>query len=127
MNGPEVELRLSTVLTETVIKSQRIEGLVVRGYNEDVEIPLQKSYSRASIPARKGQIPRPESALIWTHLQKISVKIKLLNEDVGVGLLIGLNCSRANKPLEVNHGKGDDLYATKAALGCYKTVEGRRF
>lgn len=43
MNGPEVELKLSTVLTETVIKSQRIEGLVVRGYNEDVEIPLQKA------------------------------------------------------------------------------------
>ena len=34
VNGPEVELKLSTVLAERVIKSRRIEGLVVRGYNE---------------------------------------------------------------------------------------------
>ena len=116
VNGPEVELKLSTVLTEEVIKSRRIEGLVVRGYNEDVEIPLPKSYSRSSIPAKKSQIPRPESALNWPHLQKIS-EIMPLNEDIEVGLLIGLNCPRAIKPLEVIPGKEDDPYAKKTALG----------
>ena len=69
VNGPEIELKLSTVLAEKVVKSRRVEGLVVRGYSEDVEIPLPKSYSRSSIPARKSQIPRPESALNWPHLQ----------------------------------------------------------
>ena len=63
VNGPEVELKLSTVLAEEVIKGRRIEGLVVRGYNEDVEIPLPKSNSRSYIPAKKSQIPRPESLL----------------------------------------------------------------
>ena len=114
--GPEVELKLSTVLAEEVIKSRRIEGLVVRGYN-DVEIPLAKSYSRSSIPAKKSQIPRPESALNWPHLQKISEKIMSLNEDIEVGLLIGLNCPRAIKPLEVIPGKEDDPCAKKTALG----------
>ena len=57
VNGPEIELKLSTVLAEKVVKSRRVEGLVVRGYSEDVEIPLPKSYSRSSIPARKSQIP----------------------------------------------------------------------
>ena len=117
VDGPEVELKLSTVLAEKVIKSQRVQGLVVRGYDEDVEIPLPKSYSRSSIPARKDQIPRPESALNWPHLQKISKNIMPLNEDVEVGLLIGLNCSRAIKPLEVIPGKDDEPYAKRTALG----------
>ena len=69
---------------------------------------MKMCYSRSSIPARKSQIPRPESALHWTHLQKISEKNMLLNEDVEVGLLTGLNCSGANKPLEVIPGQEDD-------------------
>lgn len=117
VNGPEVELKLSTVLAEKVIKSRRIEGLVVRGYNENVEIALPKSYSRSSIPAKKSQIPRSESALNWPHLTKIAEKIMPLNENVEVGLLIGLNCSRAIKPLEVIPGKEDDPYAKRTALG----------
>lgn len=117
VNGPEIELKLSTVLAEKLVKSRRVEGLVVRGYSEDVEIPLPKSYSRSSIPARKSQIPRPESALNWPHLQKISEKIMPLNEDLEVGLLIGLNCFRAIKPLEVIPGQEDDPYAKRTALG----------
>ena len=38
-----------------------------------------------------------------------------LNEDVKVGLLIGLNCSHAIKPLEVISGP-DDPYAKKKLL-----------
>ena len=117
VNGPEVELKLSTVLTEDVIKSRRIQGLVVSGYNKDVEIPLPKSYSRSSIPAKKSQIPRPESALNWPSLQKSSEKIMPLNEDIEVGLPIGLNCPCAIKPLEVIPEKEDDPYAKKTALG----------
>ena len=108
VTGAEVELKLSTVLAEKVIKSRRIEGLVVRGYNQDMEIPLPKTYSRTLIPARESQIPRPESALNWPHLQKIAEKIMSLNNDVEVGLLIGLNCSHAIKPLEVIPEKEDD-------------------
>ena len=40
-----------------------------------------------------------------------------LDEDAEVGLLIGLNCARAIKPLEVIPGKQDDPYAKKTALG----------
>ena len=117
VNGPEVELKLSTVLAEKVVKSRRVEGLVVRGYSEDVEIPLLKIYSRSSITTRKSQIPRPESAFNWPHLQKISEKIMPLNEDLEVGLLIGINCFRATKPLEVIPGQEDDPYAKRTALG----------
>ena len=42
VNGPEAELKLSTVLAEKIIKSRRIKGLVVHGCNQDVEIRLPK-------------------------------------------------------------------------------------
>ena len=105
-NGPEVELKLSTDLAEKVITSRKIDGLVVRGYKEDVDIPLPKNYSRSTIRARKDQIPRPESALGWPHLQKVSEKVMAFRSDVEFSLLIGLNCPRATKPLEVVPGKG---------------------
>ena len=35
VKGPEVELKLSTVLAEEVVTCQKIEGLVVRGYKEE--------------------------------------------------------------------------------------------
>ena len=46
-----------------------------------------------------------------------------LNEDIEVGLLIGLNCHRAIKPLEVIPGKEDAPYAKKTALGWGKFIE----
>ena len=40
-----------------------------------------------------------------------------LNKDIEIGLLIGLNCSCAIKPLEVIPGKENDPYAKRTALG----------
>ena len=54
-------------MAEKVIKSRRIKGVVVPGYNQDMEIPLPKTYSR-TLMARECQIPRPESAPNWPHL-----------------------------------------------------------
>ena len=116
-SGPELELKLSTALAEKIVLSQRIEGLVVRGNNEKVKIPLPKSYSRSSIPAKQNQIPRPESALNWPHLRRISEKIMPLNEALEVRLSIGLNCPRKIKPLEVIPRKDKYPYAKRTALG----------
>ena len=69
------------------------------------------------IPVKKSQIPRPKSALKWTHLHRICEMIMPLNAALEVGLFIGLNCPRAIKPLEVILGKEGDPYAKEAALG----------
>ena len=117
VKGPEVELKLSTVLAEEVVTCQKIEGLVVRGYKEEHDISLPRTYSRSTIPARKSQIPKPESAHRWPHLKRISEHLMPFRPDVEVGLLIGLNCPRAIKPLEVIPGKDNDPYAKRTALG----------
>ena len=117
VNGPQVQLRLSTVLAEEVITCTRINGLVVQGLKEEASIPLPGAYSREDIPARRSQIPRPETARNWPHLAPIADQLMPYRDDIEVGLLIGTNCTRAIKPKEVIPGNDDDPYAKKTALG----------
>ena len=88
-NGPEVQLKLSTVLAEEVIACKRIHGLTVQGVNEATSIRLPGAYSWEDIPAKRGQIPRPETARNWSHLSRIADQLMPYREDVEVGLLIG--------------------------------------
>jgi hypothetical protein len=97
-SGPDVKLKLSTVPAEEVVCCQRISGLIVRGVNEETEIHLPKTYTRTIIPARTGQIPRCQTAERWTHLSVIAPKMIPYQNNVEVGLLIGLTCSKAIKP-----------------------------
>ena len=117
VNGPEIQLRMSTVLGEGVIICQRITGLVIQGPKETTSIHLPGAYSRKVIPARRSQIPRPETVHSWPHLVPIANELMPYREDIEVGLPIGTNCVRAIKPIEVIPGKEDDLYAKKTALG----------
>ena len=116
-NGPEVQLKLSTVLAEEVITCTRIDGLIVQGVNEATSVRLPGAYSREDIIARRGQIPRPETARNWPHLLRIADQLMPYREDVEVGLPIGANCAHAIKPTEVIPGREDDPYAKKTALG----------
>ena len=117
VEGPEVHLKLSTVLGEEDITSQKINGLVVRGANESTEIPLPRTYTRDIIPAKRSQIPRPETACKWSHLKRIASHLMPYDDNLDVGLLIGINCARAIKPREIIPGNDDDPYAKRTALG----------
>ena len=117
-SGPDVKLKLSTVPAEEVVCCQRISGLIVRGVNEETEIHLPKTYTRTIIPARTGQIPRCQTAERWTHLSVIAPKMIPYQNNVEVGLLIGLTCSKAIKPKEIIPGREDEPYAMRTALGC---------
>ena len=102
VNGPEVHLKLSTVLAEENISSQKITGLVVRGVNEGTEISLPRTYTRDIIPAKRSQIPRPETARKWPHLKGIADHLMPYNDSLDVGLLLGINCALAIKPTRDN-------------------------
>ena len=117
VDGPDTRLELSTVLACKTITSKKITGLTIRGVNEATDIPLPKPYTRNVIPARHSQIPRPETARKWPHLEGIARHLMPLDTDVEVGLLIGANCARAIKPHKVILGKDNDPYAKKTALG----------
>lgn len=111
ISGPDVQLKLSTVLGEDLVTSKKINNLVVRGINEEIEVSLPRTYSRDEIPAKRSQIPRPESVSGWSHLQRIANNLMPYQHDVDAGLLIGANCTKAIKPREVIPGADDDPYA----------------
>lgn len=75
VSGPETNLLLSTMhATDKLIKSTKIEGLMVQDFKRQVTLQLPKACSREIIPAKRSHIPRPESALQWPHLDKIAMQ-----------------------------------------------------
>ena len=117
VDGPDVELELSTVFGHKTTTSKRVNGLMVRGVSETSEIILPKTYTRDVILARRSQIPRHETALKWPHLESIASHLMPLDTEAEIGLLIGANCPRAIKPHEVILGNDDNPYAKRTALG----------
>ena len=76
ISGLETHLLLSTMhATDKLIKTMRIEDLVIQDFSRQVTLHLPKAFSREVIPARREQIPRPEYALQWPHLKKIADQI----------------------------------------------------
>ena len=117
VSGPNVQLELSTVLVKEIIESQKITGLICRGVNETIEILMPRTYTRHHIPASSEQIPRPESAQAWPHLENIAEKLMPYRSDIEVGLLIGTSCIRVIKPREIIMGGNEDPYGKRTDLG----------
>lgn len=112
-----VQLKLTTMLGESMImKSERVEGLRVRGYNSGIYIDLPPSYTKDCIPMNRDNIPTHQTAKQWPHLTAITDQIPpLLSCDVG--LLIGYNCPRAIKPRQMIDGADNEPYAVLTDLG----------
>jgi len=87
-----VQLKLSTMASRnTVVSFQKLQ---VRGFYSDKIIPLPETYSREFIPANRENIPTPETAKAWPHLEHIADEIAP-QQSCDVGLLIGYNCPQA--------------------------------
>ena len=117
VQGPEISLTLNTMHGRAEIPVQRIEGLVAQSLDEATFIDLPKAYSRESIPSRRNQIPSPEIAGKWPHLEWLKCEIPPVKTDVEVGVLIGCNCPKALKPRKVVLGNDEDPYAVRTLLG----------
>ena len=118
VSGPETNLLLSTMhATDELIKSRKIEGLMVQDFKRQVTLQLPKAFSREIIPAKRSHIPRPESALQWPHLEKIATHIVPYQSNVEIGILIGSDCPRAIMPREIIPGEDDSPYALRSDLG----------
>lgn len=112
-----VSLRLSTMSTRSsIIPSQKITNLQVRGYNLDKRIPLPPLFTREFIPADRSHIPTSETALKWPHLEQLADKIPP-PLDCEVGLLIGYNCQQALLPREIVSGEENHPFAQRTDLG----------
>ena len=106
-----------TVLEEQDMTSEKIAGLVVRGVNESTNICLPRTYKRDIIPAKRSQIPRPETTCKWPHLRGIADNLMPCKEEVDVALLLGIFSACGIKPREIIPGNYDDPYPKRIALG----------
>ena len=113
----QVHLKLSTMSSKTtVVSSQKVNNLQVRGFFSGKKIALPPVYTREFIPANRTHIPTDETAKSWSHLEHLQGEIAPL-QDCEVGLLIGYNCSQALLPREVVPGKDNHPYAQRTDLG----------
>lgn len=112
-----VKLKLSTMMgRDSVVKSQRVCKLKVRGFSSNVSISLPPAYTRDFIPLDRTHIPTCQTANKWKHLVSMAQEIPPLM-DCGVGLLIGYDCSRALIPRRVVTGGDYEPYAIETDLG----------
>jgi hypothetical protein len=118
LEGVEVDLCLSTMFAENrLVKSKRVEGLVVRGYRNSKEICLPPAYVRNVMPADRNHIPTPEVAKQWPHLAVLEDKLEPL-KGCKVALLIGYDCPQALAPRDVLVGPYDHApYGQLSDLG----------
>jgi len=112
-----VQLKLSTLSSRsTIIPSQKVTGLQIRGFYSTKKITLPVTYTRDFIPVNISHIPTPKTARAWRHLDHLAEEIAPLI-DCDVGLLIGYNCSQALLPREVVSGRDEEPFAQKTDLG----------
>ena len=68
IKGVQTSLNLSTMLGREMLPIQRVEGLIVKRLDKQVQVELPKAYARQSILSRRYQIPTPEIVYKWPHL-----------------------------------------------------------
>ena len=120
IDGEDTTLLLTTMHGTQEIETKVVSGLVaVNCQEEDVHLDLPRSFVREQIPTDREEIPRPEVAERFHHLQKISGQLTPYMPDIEVCLLIGLNCPKALRPREVIHGQDTEPYAVRSILGWY--------
>ena len=117
VTGTESKLLLSTMSVKNqLIDTKHVNGLLVRGYDSSLKIPISTAFTRNMIPANRTHIPSPQMAEQWPHLRQIADKIKPIL-DCDVGLLIGYNCPRALVPGEVIPPVNNEPYGQRTDLG----------
>ncbi|KAF0301290.1 hypothetical protein FJT64_026363 [Amphibalanus amphitrite] len=117
VDGEEVALEVNTMTGKTVSKSQVIRGFTIRDLSGSQKIELPPTYSKEDIPAERQLIPRRETTAEWTHLREVSRELPEYRPEAEIGILIGVNCSKALKPLEVVTGGDDEPWAIRTSLG----------
>ena len=76
VSAPEVHVKLSTVLAEEDITSEKIAGLVVRGVNKSTNICLPRTYKRDIIPVRSLGLKPHVSGHTYKELLTILCRVR---------------------------------------------------
>ncbi|XP_043198408.1 uncharacterized protein LOC122368497 [Amphibalanus amphitrite] len=115
--GVETSLELSTITGKTEVKAKAVTGLVIEALDSSSEISLPTTYTREDMPVDRQLIPRRETAANWSHLREVAESLPPYYPEASIGLLIGLNCSKAIKPQDIVTGDDNAPWAVRTAMG----------
>ena len=118
VSSMEVNLTVSTMIgSNQSVSSRKTSGFRVRGHNLSESIALPPLYSRPDIPHNRNHFPSKEFCSKFDHLRSVAQQISSFH-NIEVGLLIGFDCSKASRPLEVVISQDSSLpYAVRTPLG----------
>ena len=72
ITGEPVELSLSTMFAENrKVSSNKVTGLMVRGFDSDLRLEIPLAYTRDIMPANRSHIPTQEMVQQWPYLAEV--------------------------------------------------------
>ena len=113
-NFPEVNLTVSTISGEKVMRCGNIPGLAVLDIEENHCIEMPPLFAIDKIPVEECDVLTNRDFACWEHLRDIP----LYESDEAIGLMIGTNVPQALEPWKViNSRRQGEPYAIKTKLG----------
>lgn len=116
--GKPTQISLSTMSQHeagerALINSHLLTDLEVCSLDGEEYLWLPEVFTHSNIPVQRENIPSQQHLEKWSYLNEVS----LPHLDVGVGLLIGANNSKAMEPWHVINSQEEGPYAVKTVLG----------
>lgn len=117
-NGPKEKYYLSTCSGNRETKfGRRVSGLVIRSASNGREAQLPTLVECENFPDDKKEIPTPEVARKFPHLQDIAREIPPIDESAGLHILLGRDASELLKVRAFKNGPKGAPWAQKLLLG----------
>ncbi|XP_052770823.1 uncharacterized protein LOC128210513 [Mya arenaria] len=111
------EYTLSSCSGSVVMAGRRATGLSVSSLDGFTKLELPTLVECDEIPQDRSEIPTPEVALNFTHLEKLAQSIPPLEEDCEIQLLIGRDLPAAHHVLDQVLGPREAPFAVQLSLG----------
>ena len=109
-------MQMKTMNQVTTTDCRKFENISLRGFDMSIEVNIESVFTTAHIPYSRNHIPSKVEVSKMPHLAAVAPHIPPI-QDCEAGLLIGYNCPRALRPVEIVQGSPEDAFAVKTDLG----------
>ena len=115
--GTDTKLMVKTVNGTQLHDTKALNGLIVTDLNDENRIDLPKTFTKEDISAIDVDVPVPELAHKWKHLERIADCMPSQLHGAKVGLLIGSSCPKALEPIDIVASENGGPYAINTFAG----------
>ena len=117
VKGTDTKLMVKTVNGTQLHDNKALNGLIVTDLNGENRIDLPKTFTKKDISAIDVDVPAPELAHKWKHLERIADCIPSQLHGAKAGLLIGSNCPKALEPIDIVASENGGPYTINTFAG----------